>query len=353
MSKRKLMLLAVFILLSGFIVAILLYNLSKTEDQSGGWKSDKHYVSVTKATREIVSDEASLTGTTNPYSDINLISETSGKVTAIYFNTGDFVSKGQLLAQVDDELRLAAYENAKVLHEKMLNDFERAENLFKTNSITESQFEAAKTGLSQTETNLKVTRRQYQDTKITTPVSGFVTVKNIDVGFTLQGPPAPSFIANIADISRLKIKVPVPEKLAFKLKKGAKAEIETDVYPNQKFTGTLLSVSVKGDEAHTYPVEIVVQNNNYLLKAGMFARVRLYSGEEKEALLIPRKALLESKKESAVYIVRDGKAYFTRIITGIESGTEIEVISGLNSGDLVVTSGQNLLADGILVEIVD
>lgn len=353
MSKGKITLLALFIVLSGIIIAVLLYNRSKTNDQSGGWKSDTHYVSVTKAVNKIVSAEVSLTGTAYPYSDINLISETSGKVTSVFFNTGDHVSKGQLLAQVDDELRLAAYENAQVLYEKMKKDFDRAENLIKSNSITESQYEAAKTGLSQAETNLKVTQRQYKDTKITSPVSGFVTQKNIDVGSTLQGPPAPSFIANISDISRLKIKVPVTEKLAFRLKKGDKAEIETDVFPGEKFTGSVASVSVKGDEAHTYPVEIEVQNTNNRLKAGMFTRVAIYSGQEEEALVIPRKALLDSKKESAVYIVRESKAVLTRIITGAESGTGIQVVSGLSSGDLVVTSGQGLLKDGTPVEIVD
>lgn len=353
MSKAKISLLTGFIVILCSIVAILLYNRSKTEDQSGGWKTDTYYVSVTKAVKEIISAEVKLTGTTIPYNDINLISETSGRVISVNFAAGDFVSKGQILAQVDDELRLAAYENAKVLYEKMLKDFERAENLFKTNSITESHYEAAKTGLSQAETALKVTRRQYQDTKITSPVSGFVTVKNIDVGFTLQGPPAPSFIANISDISRLKVKVQVPEKLAFLLKKGDRAEIETDVYLGQKFSGTVVSVSVKGDDAHTYPVEILIQNNNHRLKAGMFARVSLFAGEEKEALLIPRKALLEGKKESRIYIVRNGRAYLTKILTGMESGTSIEVISGISSGDLVVTSGQNLLKDETTVEIVE
>ncbi|QOJ29461.1 MAG: efflux RND transporter periplasmic adaptor subunit [Ignavibacteriales bacterium] len=351
--KSKTGLLAIVLLLIAVLIALLFYNRTKTEEESGGWRADKYYVSVNKAVLKNVSEEVTLTGTTNAFSDVNLISETTGRVTSVFFNTGDYVSKGKLLAQVDDELRLAAYENAKAIYEKVKKDFDRAQNLLAANSVTESQFESAKTALTQAETNLIVTRRQYQDTKITAPVSGFVTLKNIDVGYTLQGPPAPSFIANIADISRLKIKVLVSEKLAVTIKKGDKAKIETDVFPEKQFNGTVLSVSVKGDEAHTYPAELLIQNDNNLMKAGMFARVTLKSGIMKESLIIPRKALLESKKNSGVFIVQEGKARFRKIVTGIETGTEIEVLSGINKGDLVVTSGQSLLKDGFAVEIVE
>jgi hypothetical protein len=111
------------------------------------------------------------------------------------------------------------------------------------------------------------------------------------------------------DISKLKLKLNVSEKDAFRLKKGDKVDISTDVYPGVKFTGSIEFVSVKGDEAHTYPVEISLPNSReHPLKAGMFGKAAFRTSGEEPVLVIPRETLVGSIKDAKVFVVENGIA---------------------------------------------
>ncbi len=336
------------------IVAILLYNKSKMNVSALPKNQDVYYVSVTQVEKSPINSKFSLVGTIAANNDVNIISETSGKVTDIYFNTGDYVAKGSILAQVDDELRLAAFQNAKAQYEKLKKDYDRMLTLKQSNSITEAQYESAKLGLTNAETNLTVATRQYNDTKIKSPISGYITTKGIDVGYLLQSGPQASFIANVVDISRLKVKVNIPEVQAFSLKQGDKVEVSSEVFPGIVFIGKVSSVSVKGDDAHTYPVEILLENNQkQKLRAGMFCTVSFVTLNRDEIVSIPRTALIGSIKNPQVFIVENGKAKLVSLITGLEYGTTIEVVSGVVPGDKVVVDGQSLLKDNAPVRIVE
>lgn len=343
-----------FLLFTAAIIAILLYNKSKMNVSALPKNQDVYYVSVSTVEKKSINAEFSLVGTISANNDVNIISETSGKVTDIYFNTGDYVAKGSVLAQVDDELRLAAFQNAKAQYDKLKKDYDRMLALKQTNSITEVQYENAKLGLTNAETNLTMASRQYNDTKIKSPISGYITAKGIDVGFLLQSGPQASFIANIVDISRLKVKLNIPEVQAFSLKKGDKVEISSEVFPGTTFYGKVNSVSVKGDDAHTYPVEIFLDNNQkHKLKAGMFCTVSFITLDRNEIVSVPRTSLIGSVKNPQVFIVVNGKAKLVSLVTGGEYGTSIEVLSGVVPGDKVVIDGQSLLKDNAPVRIVE
>ena len=113
------------------------------------------------------------------------------------------------------------------------------------------------------------------------------------------------------------------------------------------------NIASKSDEAHTYPVEIKLRNNlKSPLKAGMFCRITFTSITATEALAIPRVTLVGSVKNASVFVVRNGIAYAQQIIVGKQTNDYLEVLSGLSTGDTVVTSGQNNLVDNTRVFIV-
>lgn len=341
-------------LLLAVIAAVLIYNKSKMNAKALPKPQDVYYVSVQPVAKSIINSNISSVGTITANNDVNIISETTGRVTEVFFNAGDFVAKGQVLAQVDDELRLAALQSAKAQYDKLKKDYERMVNLKESNSVTESQLENAKLALTNAETNLTITTRQYNDTKIKSPISGYITAKGIDVGYLLQSGPQATFIANVVDISRLKVKVNIPEKRAFYLKKGDKVEINSQIYPGVKFSGKISAVSVKGDDSHLYPVEISLENNpKYMLRSGMFCNVEFVTLSREEIVSIPRTALLGSIKTPQVFIIKNGNAKLVSLITGEQYGTNIEVLSGVQPGDQVVVDGQTLLKDGVSVKIVE
>jgi RND family efflux transporter MFP subunit len=335
------------------IVAVLLNNKAKSDAKAAKSQETEKAVSVSVVTvgKTTLSRTLSLIGTITANNDVAIVSETSGRVVAIGAKVGDYKPAGSVIAQVDDELKLANFKSAEVAYEKAKKDLERYEALLKEGGISDAQVESARLNFKSAEAQYIVARRQLQDTRITTPISGIVTERRVDIGSVVSNG---MVVANVVDIAKLKVKVNVAEKDVFKLKVGEEVEVTTDVYPNVKFKGVIASISAKGDEAHTYPVEITLNNSKeYPLKAGMFGRVHFTSLGERQTLAIPREALLGSVRSARVFVAENGVARLRPITVGQEVGKMLEVLEGLQEGELVIVSGQNNLRDGYAINVIN
>ena len=126
----------------------------------------------------------------------------------------------------------------------------------------------------------------------------------------------------------------------------------TDVYPSATFEGKVITIAAKGDESHTYPVEVRIENSKtYPLKAGMFGRVSFSLSNKGEYVVIPREAILGSLKNAKIYVVQNSIAKLRSITIRKESGTNVEILNGLNDGEVVVINGQNNLKDNASVVV--
>lgn len=349
---KRLKYIGISVLVVGAIISLLLYNKSKVQAKTKTDVIDSYTVSVATVAMQKITENLSSVGVTAANNDVNVISETQGRVTAVYAKVGDYKTAGSVLFQVDDELKKASYTLAEANYQKAKKDLERFEQLYKTKTTTDAQVESARLAYTSAEANYIVAKRQLKDTKITTPISGVVTARMVDVGSMVQGAPQATLVANVVDISKLKVKVNVSEKEAFKLKVGDKVDITSEVYPGVTLEGKIETISSKGDEAHTYPVEIIIANGGkYPLKAGMFARVYFKSIQRDEVLAIPRESLVGSVKAPQVFVVENGTAKIRNVVLGSEFGTKVEVLGGLNAGETIVVNGQNNLSDNVKVEV--
>ncbi len=328
-------------------------NNAKSDGQNSATATiaTSYSVSVVKAMKKEVTDSFSQVGTIVAYNDVAVISETSGRVVKVDAEVGDYKPAGSVLVEVDSELKEAAYKAADVTYEKAKKDLERYEALYKEGSISDSQIEQARWSYQSAESQYIVARRQLSDTKITTPISGIVTARNVNIGSMVMGAPQATVIANVVDISRLKVKVSVAEKDVIRLKVGEPVEVTTDVFPNAAFQGSVFSISSKGDEGHTYPVEVVLRNSKNQLKAGMFGRVVFTPKSSGNLIVIPRECIIGSVENASLYVVENDKAKLRPVVAGKEAGTNIEILSGLQEGEQVVMNGQNNLSDNAPVII--
>ncbi len=275
----------------------------------------------------------------------------SGKVTAVHAEVGDRVRAGSVIVQLDDELKKAAFDAASVTYEKARKDLERQEALHAQASTTDAQLEGARLAFKATEAQYVLAKRQYGDARVVSPIDGVVTARGVNVGTYVQ---SGNVVANVVDISSLKVRVNVNENDVFRLRPGDKVNVTTDVYPKATFPGTIRTVSAKGDEAHTYPVEVgIVNSEEYPLKAGMFALVTFSTLNHEKILAIPRQALVGSVRAAKVFVVKDNVAHLREIVVDSEVGTVIEVLKGLSEGEVVVVNGQNNLKDGTAVEVIE
>ena len=277
-------------------------------------------------------------GTFEPFRQNTVGSDAAGKVVKIGFNEGDKLSKGQFLLKLDDEMLELQLENAQINLESQKNDDARNANLYKDNIITGVQYEKTKLALRAAEAQVKQMKRQLQNSSITSPFSGVVTKKMVDLGsFIGMGTP----ILELTDISSLKLNISVPERDVLKFKKGQGVTVFADVYQNKPFKGKVTSISVKADASHNFKIEITTPNSSKnQLMAGMYGSVKLENSKAIEALSIPRKALIGSTKKPQVFIVKNGKAIRTNFTAGTSDADYIEVIDGLTKNDKIVIKGQ-------------
>jgi RND family efflux transporter MFP subunit len=332
------------------IIAILMHNKSQIKAAENIEKIDSYPVNVDTVSLEHISDHLNLVGTIQANNDVPIVSEAQGKVVKVSAQVGDFKSSGSVLIQLESEVELAAFKMAEVNYHKAQKDYERYQALATEKSVTDSQLENAKLALQTAEAQYVNSKKAYEDTKIVTPISGIVTLRNVDLGDYIQ---KNNTIAEVVDIATLKAMINVAEQDVFNLKVGDKVQLTTDVYPGTSFEGRIKTIGSKGDAAHTYPVEVALSNSKeHPLKAGMFAHIVFSPISKSKSLFIPRDALLGSVKDAKVYVVEGGIAKLKNLVIGNSSNNSLEVLSGLHEGDIIVVNGQNNLKENYKVKII-
>ncbi len=308
-------------------------------------------VTVAQAQMKATGNELQLVGTAEANREVMVASESGGKITLVNFKLGDYVSQGAILATVDDTYKRLAYENAQLSFNKYKDDYERYQVLRKGDAVSETQLRDMKLAYENAQIQLQNAKKQLDDTRIVAPFSGYITSQNVEMGaYVNVGTP----IAGIADISRLKVSLAVSENNVYELRTGQEVGVCTSIYPDVCYKGTISNISPKGSSAHTYPIEIIINNNSKNpLKAGTYVNVNVNMGKSVPALMIPRDAIVSSVKDPSVYVVNGETVSLVKISKGRDYKSDLEVLAGLKEGDRVVTNGQINLMDGAKVQIVN
>lgn len=329
---------------------VLLQNKARSEAKQNIAKARPFAVTVSAAKQKQLSSGLTIVGTVVPNREVAVASETSGRVVAVSLTHGAYKPTGSVLVAVDDELKRIAVQMAEVTLEKARKDLERFTMAQTENALPDQQLDLARFQVKQAEAQLATTRRQLRDTRIVAPFGGVIVNKTVEVGSMV----APGMVvANMVDVSQLKVKLSVAEADIFNLRVGDRVDISSDVHPGVTYMGTIHTIGAKADEAHTYPIEIRVNNNGSSpLRAGMFARVRFSAIPRRTATVIPRTAIVGSTRDPRVFVVRNNHAYSRPIVVGESVGTDVEVVKGLLPGEELVVSGQTNLSDSMAVEVV-
>ncbi|MEI7491603.1 MAG: efflux RND transporter periplasmic adaptor subunit [Bacteroidota bacterium] len=307
-------------------------------------------VTIDTVIKKSLTNLVSMVGLIDPENDVEIISEAKGMITRLNFKIGDQVKKGTVLVEIDDAIIKSDLARQEINYFKAKRDFDRNKTLYEQNSISASQLDISRLDMQAAENDLTRAKRALDDTKVKAPINGTINTKKVNEGSYIQ---QNSSIGNIVDISTMKVKVSISEKDAFVLHPGDSVEITTDVYPGHRFLGHVDNIASKADEAHTYPVEIHLPNSAaFPLKGGMFGRINFTSITSRDAIAISRDALIGSVKNAQVFVIKGNIASLRNITIGRESGQLLEVLNGLEEGEMVVTSGQNNLSDNLKVIIV-
>jgi RND family efflux transporter MFP subunit len=299
-------------------------------------------------------DENTFVGTFQPFEEVDITAEAQGKLVAVYVQEGNSVKAGQPLAKIDDELLKIKSQAEEAAFNKAKLDLERFENLNKENATTDVNIQNVRMGYKAAEAQYKATQEQIKRTSINAPIGGVLTRKTFDKGEVVApGPP----LGTITDISRLKLVVMMPENRINTLRTGQKIGVTADIQPANIINGAVSLIAAKSDMAHNYKIEVLVPNNgNPPLKAGMYGRFSLRDNAatsvNPQSLIIPRHALVGSIKDASVFVEQNGKAVLRSVRLGSAvGGNFIEVASGIQHGERVITSGLLNLENGMTVSV--
>ncbi|MFC3196499.1 efflux RND transporter periplasmic adaptor subunit [Parapedobacter deserti] len=305
---------------------------------------------VSPASKQPIKLDFSANGSFSANQDLELLSETSGRITEIRVKAGSRVSKGQVLAVIDSEVASLDVKQAEDAYQKLTTDYRRYQSSFETGGVTKAQLDDIELSLRNAESKLQQSKRRLNDAVIKAPIAGVINSRSVEVGsFVSPG----TKLFEIVDGSRLKLNVTANEYQVVHISLGDRVSISSNVFPDAVFEGIVSFIAEKADNTMKYPVEITVENTRNLpLKSGMYATAKFEFPEEAPRVVIDRNAFIGSVNSNRIYVYSetDQTAKLREVVSGRIIGEQVEILSGLEEGEMVITSGQINLNNGTRVE---
>ncbi|MCI6493534.1 MAG: efflux RND transporter periplasmic adaptor subunit [Bacteroidales bacterium] len=285
------------------------------------------------------------TSTVQAFVKNNIAPQSGGRISKIYVEVGDFVKKGQVVAEMD-KTQLAQIELQLKNNEI---EYNRLKGLFDAGGLSQSDLDAIEMAYNVSKTNYD---NLLENSVLVSPIDGVISARNYDAGdmYTMSQP-----LYTVEQIVPVKMLVGISEVDYTKVKKGDSVEIVADAIPGKTFYGKVNRIYPTIDPmTRTFTVEVVVDNSYKTLRPGMFVRATVNFGT-RQSVVVPDLAIVKQtgSGERFVYVVNaDNTVKLTPVKLGRRIETEYEVLEGLQEGDIVVVGGQTKLKSGIKVELV-
>ncbi|MDD2553024.1 MAG: efflux RND transporter periplasmic adaptor subunit [Desulfotomaculaceae bacterium] len=318
-------------------------------------------------------------GTVKGSDEVAVMPDLPRRVTAVYVTEGQAVQQGQVIVSLDRSKLDAAVQQAEaavaaaraaqaaneVQKQTALDNYNRIKQLHTAAAVSDQSLEAAKAqydalntgaaeaGVAQAQAALSLAQQNLADCEVTSPISGIVGRVDVAVGDTASMQSPVAIINNTAD---LEIEVNVSEADISFIQAGTTVQVRINAISEELLTGTIKSVaSVADPVTRTYPVNVSLPNNDAAqVKSGMFAEVLLGTQHRTGVLGIPMVAVLPKSGENTVFVVNEenrGQAVIVQ--TGLNDGIYVEITSGLQAGQRVVTKGNTLIDENSLLDFAD
>ena len=305
MKRANKILLIIILIFCGLVLLRLAIKKPGAQIPTTGRRTvEKVTVKAMPVKREDLNFILSYVGSIKAKDEINVFSKVPGKLLTYVASEGQAMEKGQTIALIDRD-----------------------------------------------ETGLK-----FELAPVKSPINGVLGRTLLDKGANIlstSGIVGGTPLAIVVNMDEMTVKINVPEPDIPYMKNGLEAQIKVDAYPDENFEGEVTKVSEVVDPGtRTLPIEITIPNPDHKLKSGMFARIKIIADQHKNALVLLQDTLVQELGANYVFIVEDHIARKKKVTTGIREDSKIEILEGLQEGQLVIVFGQQGLKDGTLVETV-
>lgn len=405
-----------FILLMVLILTLVVTGCGEKTSTTANETQKPVAVNIAKVTRTDVESIVTVNGKVKPVQDVNVMPKMAGRVDKVFFEIGESVRKGDLLFQFeqkDTKLQLSqaeaalsiakatyaktmggmleqqmiqletAYESAKTNYDDAKTNYERTKELFDVDGVSKSAFESAesryklaeqqyqsakanyeltkskinpeniasaKAQMEQAQSAYEIAKSQYDNTMVRSPINGVVGSRNVKSGEMTSS----AVIAmNISDLSSGIVEVGVTEDVINKIHQNDKVKVTIEAMSDKVFEGIIKNISPVADlKTQTYQVKIEINNENGLLKGGMFSEIRMVVDKVQNVVAVPLTAIIDDGENKYVYVIEGDTAKRKDIETGYSNDELVQVIKGVNENETIVVKGQNFLQEDSKVVIV-
>ncbi|WP_189407014.1 efflux RND transporter periplasmic adaptor subunit [Alteromonas halophila] len=300
-----------------------------------------------------ISSSYNTTATLEAKEEAFVVARASGIIEAIFVEEGDYVEKGQVLAQLDKKRYELNLTKARADLKGIEQELAKIDKVYSKKLVSDDTYDKLSAQYESAKASVKLAELDLNEATITAPISGYIAERNAKVGNLTE-----SFqrerMFHIVQQRELQGIVYLPESELPNVVKGQQAELTIAALNNTRVNAFVERISPVIDaETGTFKVTLRVPNPQETLKAGMFSDVALQYATHDNATLLPRRALVSIDNKVSVFVVKDGVASKVDIATGFESGDMVEVTQGLSGNEQVVVVGHQNLKDQSPVDVVN
>lgn len=293
-------------------------------------------------------DGINISGSLIPNEEVDLSFETSGKITGIYFEEGTHVRKGQVLAKINDAPLQAQLKKLEAQYQSTKDRLDRQKALYEKEAVSKEAYQDAEANFNKLQADIEEVRAKLDQTELKAPFDGIIGLRQVSLGAYAS---PNTNVATLTNVQKLKIEFAVPERYAGILQDGASLTFTVEGI-DEVFPAKVYATNSKVDQGtRTYQVRAIYDNSNGKLVPGRYVSVSLDTRVFHDALAVPSEAIISEMGIDKVFLYKAGKAIPQEITKGLRTDAQVQVLSGLNVGDTVITSGTMQLRTGMNVEL--
>ena len=292
-------------------------------------------VDVLIASPTVINNTVEASGTVVANEYVELHPEISGRITYLNVPEGKAVSRGTVLARINDADLRAQVQKSKVLLDLAQTTVDRYKKLLDIQGLNQSDYDAALNQVNSLKADIDYTQTLIDKTVIRAPFSGTIGLRQVSPGAFVT--PA-TLIATILQVNKVKIDFVLPEEYSNIVHIGSNVEVEVDAAGNTRHKAVIIAMEPQVNLA-TRNIKVRALMEGGIANPGAFVKVNVSAGQDKQAVMVPTNSIIPDDKNNQLILVKGGKAAFVNVTTGLRESNNVEITKGVSPGDTVVVTG--------------
>jgi membrane fusion protein, multidrug efflux system len=284
----------------------------------------------------LLSQDIEVPGSLAAFEEVELHPDVSGRVTAVYFKEGSYVSQGSMLLKLYDGDLQAQLQKLRIQLKTAEQTTARYESLLKIGGVSQQEYELQLLSVNTIKADMNIVQTSISKTSLRAPFSGKIGITNITKGAFIS---PQTLIATLRKVSQLKLDFTVPEQYGNKMKNGTAVQFTVEGSGDIFQAVVSATENIIAEENRSLRVIANVKQPGSVLIAGAFAKVKVPLGDNNNALMIPTQSVIPDARNKKVIVLREGITAMEIVTLGFRDSARVEVTSGLKAGDTILVTG--------------